>query len=119
MNPDKPDIEVVASATNFREGDILDVRCDVRGVARGYQVTWSRVGYSDLGDNVIARGNMIRLHSSLYLHTFCQIVIQFNHVRFNNISRRNVGLYRCTVRTPQGTPYADYNLSWEGIGADY
>ena len=37
------------------------------------------------------------------------------HVRFTNVSRRNVGLYRCKVRTPQGTPYADYNLSWEGI----
>ena len=59
-NPHKPDIEVVASSSTFREGDVLDVRCDVRGVARGYQVTWSRVGYPDLGDNVITRGNMIR-----------------------------------------------------------
>ena len=55
VNPDKPDIEVVASSSTFREGDVLDVRCDVRGVARGYQVTWSRVGYSDLGDNVITQ----------------------------------------------------------------
>lgn len=94
VNSNRPNIKITPSKEfPIQFGDTLDLRCDVRGVARGYQVTWSKVGSSDLGQGVISRGNMIR---------------------FINLSPDNGGLYRCSVRTGYGTPYADYNLSVTG-----
>ena len=33
---------------------------------------------------------------------------------FSSLERNNSGLYRCSVTTQYGTPYADYNLSVSG-----
>ena len=94
VNPDRPSITIVSTPRYAQPGDMVDLRCEVRGAGRGYQVTWTRVGHTGpLGDNVLARGNVIR---------------------FNNVVRNNNGLYRCTVTTRHGTPYADYNLSVSG-----
>ena len=93
VNLERPDISVVSYPPFPQLGDNVDLRCEVTGAGRGYQITWSKVGQSGLDDNALARGDMMR---------------------FNKVGRENNGLYRCTVTTRQGTPYADYNLSVSG-----
>ena len=93
VNPDRPSINILSNPRYPQAGDTVDLRCEVTGATRGYQVEWSKVGQAGLGDNVLARGNVMR---------------------FTNLERSNNGLYRCTVTTRHGTPYADYNLSVSG-----
>ena len=86
----RPDVKIVASPRYPALGDMLDLKCEVAGAGRGYQVNWTRVGQDSLGEGVVARGDMMR---------------------FPSLERKNNGLYRCSVKTNQsGTPYADYNL---------
>ena len=95
MNNNMPSIKITPSKEFPVEyGDTLDLTCEVEGAGRGYQVTWSKLGQSELGDGVIARGNMVRIQ---------------------NLNSGHAGLYRCSVRTRYGTPYTDYNLSVTGI----
>ena len=94
MNNNMPSIKITPSKEFFEYGDTLDLTCEVEGAGRGYQVTWSKLGQSELGDGVIARGNMVRIQ---------------------NLNSGHAGLYRCSVRTRYGTPYTDYNLSVTGI----
>ena len=89
----RPNISVVASPRYPALGDTLDLRCEVTGAGRDYRVTWSRLGQDSLGENVVARADMMR---------------------FLSLERSNKGLYRCSVTTQYGTPYADYNLSVSG-----
>jgi len=91
--PDKPRIEIVPSQENPQPGDTLDVTCNVTGAEVGDQVSWSRTGFAELGQDIVSRGNMIR---------------------FNKLSRDQEGLYRCTVTSRNGSPYAYYNLSLAG-----
>jgi len=93
VNTDKPSIEITASKERPQPGDTLDVTCNVTGAGRGDQVSWSRVGFTELGQEVISRGNMIR---------------------FNNLSREQEGGYRCEVKTRSGTYYELYYLSLAG-----
>ena len=89
----RPNISVVASPRYPALGDTLDLRCEVTGAGRDYRVTWSKLGQDSLGENVVARADMMR---------------------FLSLERSNNGLYRCSVTTQYGTPYADYNLSVSG-----
>ena len=89
----RPTISVVASPSYPALGDTLDLRCEVTGAGRDYRVTWSKLGQESLGENVVARADMMR---------------------FLSLERSNNGLYRCSVTTQYGTPYADYNLSVSG-----
>ena len=90
QEPRRPQIKIVASPRYPTLGDMMDLKCEVSGAGRGYQVNWSRVGYDGLGEGVVARADMMR---------------------FPSVERKNNGLYRCSVTTQYGTPYADYNLS--------
>jgi len=75
-------------------GDSLDVTCQVSGVnTRDQTIKWTKVGHSDLGENVVSRGGMMR---------------------FEELTKENEGVYRCTVTTPTGTPYKMFNLSVQG-----
>ena len=94
VNPDRASIKIVSTPPYPQLGDTVDLRCEVTGAGRGYQVNWTKVGQpGTLGDNVMARGNV---------------------VRFTSVERSNNGLYRCSVRTRHGTPYADYSLAVSG-----
>ena len=57
----KPDIQIVPSIAFPRTGDMLDVRCEVRGAGRaGNKVFWTKVGQTQLGDGVVTRGDLLR-----------------------------------------------------------
>ena len=66
-------INILSNPRYPQAGDTVDLRCEVTGATRGYQVEWSKVGQAGLGDNVLARGNVMR---------------------FTNLERSNNGLYR-------------------------
>ena len=89
----RPNISISSSPLYPALGDTLDLRCEVTGAGRDYRVEWRRLGQDSLGDNVVARADMMR---------------------FLSVERKNEGLYRCSVTTQNGTPYADYNLSVSG-----
>jgi len=94
VNPAKPKISIKPSSPTPYIGGYLDVKCDVDGLAfRGHQISWAKVGHSELGDNVKNRGNLMRIEM---------------------LTRENEGLYRCTVETRAGTFYEDFNLSVSG-----
>jgi hypothetical protein len=87
-------ISIQQSAQSPGVGDSLDVTCEVSGVnTRDQTIKWTKVGHFDLGEKVVSRGGMMR---------------------FEELTKENEGVYRCTVTTPTGTPYKMFNLSVQG-----